>query len=130
MYSMQESKRGFFFQFLDPADPVGSKYQMNGQVLQDQQLIVVFAKENRRKAADKGIEVNLLTFLITLLKFKVSSSLCECFKIEGYRNIKSVLWGSHFDRVFGLGKKNLLDKYSEIQKFHLSLLFGTNGFTL
>jgi hypothetical protein len=102
---------------------------MNGQVLQAQQLIVVFAKENRRKAADKGIEVKLLTFLITLLKFKVSSRLCECFKIEGYRNIKSVLWGSHSYRVFGLGKKNL-GKYSEIQKFHLSLMFGTNGFTL
>ena len=48
----RKSRGGFFFQFLDPADPVGSKYQMNGQVLQAQQLIVVFAKENRRKAAD------------------------------------------------------------------------------
>ncbi|CAA2954797.1 serine arginine-rich SC35-like splicing factor SCL30A [Olea europaea subsp. europaea] len=45
--------RGFgFVQFVDPADAVEAKYQMDGQVLQGRQLTVVFAEENRKKPTE------------------------------------------------------------------------------
>ncbi|KAL2540856.1 Serine/arginine-rich SC35-like splicing factor SCL30A [Abeliophyllum distichum] len=45
--------RGFgFVQYVDPADAVEAKYQMDGQVLQGRQLTVVFAEENRKKPTE------------------------------------------------------------------------------
>ncbi|KAI5671711.1 hypothetical protein M9H77_12075 [Catharanthus roseus] len=45
--------RGFgFVQFVDPADATEAKYQMDGQILIDRELTVVFAEENRKKPSE------------------------------------------------------------------------------
>ncbi|RWR73707.1 serine/arginine-rich SC35-like protein splicing factor SCL33 isoform X2 [Cinnamomum micranthum f. kanehirae] len=45
--------RGFgFVQYVDPADAVEAKYQMDGQILLGRELTVVFAEENRKKPGD------------------------------------------------------------------------------
>ncbi|GJS45106.1 serine/arginine-rich SC35-like splicing factor SCL30A [Tanacetum coccineum] len=51
----QTEPRGFgFVRFLEPVDAAQAKYHMDGQVLQGQQLTVVFAEENCKKPSDIG----------------------------------------------------------------------------
>ncbi|CAA2970333.1 serine arginine-rich SC35-like splicing factor SCL30A [Olea europaea subsp. europaea] len=45
--------RGFgFVQYVDPADALEAKHQMDGEILQGRELTVVFAEENRKKPTD------------------------------------------------------------------------------
>ena len=76
MYIFCRKPGGFvFFHILDTAAPVGSKYQMDVHV---HCSLSVGEQQKGRSHTNKGIQVKLLTFSISLLKFKVRTNRCEC----------------------------------------------------
>lgn len=81
-----------FFQFLDTTAPVWSKYHIHGHIhcsLWRGEL------EKRNWHANKGIQVNLLTFWISLLKFKVQSLHNKAF----FSNVKHEILIVEYDFV-------------------------------
>ena len=42
-----------FIQFVDPADAADAEYHMDGQILLNHELTLVFAEENEKKPASK-----------------------------------------------------------------------------